>query len=202
MSAHGPRMLFGVFPRADLHAFEIVPATFAELRASVPEEPRVHLNGFGLGDVAGPVTVNLYQSTALSSMLALDTDRSIIGQVGSSVQRGADYAASCGIDRIDVVKIDVEGAEGKVLSGFEPMISEGRIRLIQFEYNRGAIVGDFLLKHAYAFFSARGYRLGKLGPDGVLFHAYDVAYEDFVGPNYVACRQDDADLIGAIAVRQ
>ena len=83
--------------------------------------------------------------------------------------------------------------------GFEPMISEKRIRLIQFEYNRGAIIGDFLLKHAYQFFRPRGYRLGKLTPGGVQFHDYELAHEDFLGPNYIACRDDDAELIRHIS---
>ncbi len=190
-----------VFAQAELHAFEIVPATFEELRLHLPAEARVHLNAFGLSDIAGKVTVNLYSSSLISSMYALDGDCQKSRQVECAVQRGADYAAVHGVERIDMLKVDVEGAEGKVLSGFEPMLSEGRIRLIQFEYNRGAILGDFLLKHAYDFFAPRGYKLGKLMPDGVHFHPYHFAYEDFVGPNYIACREDDSELLEMIADR-
>ena len=47
-------------------------------------------------------------------------------QLDCEVRRGADYAAEHGIAAIDMLKINVEGAEGKVLEGFEPMISEGQ----------------------------------------------------------------------------
>ena len=113
---------------------------------------------------------------------------------------GDDYAALNSVDSIDFLKIDVEGAEKKVLRGFKDMLGSRAIRLIQFEYNRGAIIGDFLLKDAYEFFSAFGYKLGKLVPEGVLFHDYHYSYENFVGPNYVACREDDIDLQNLISV--
>ena len=59
-------------------------------------------------------------------MFALDNENTAIGRIESNVQRGADYASAKGIDLIDFLKIDVEGAEGKVLEGFEPMSRNGR----------------------------------------------------------------------------
>ena len=188
-----------VFPNAELHAFEIVPDTCSLLRGNIGGDKRVHVNQFGLSDESGNVDVHLYSSNLISSMFSLDIQRDVTKTIACAVRRGADYAAAQGIDHIDVLKIDVEGAEGKVLSGFEPMFSERRIGVVQFEYNRGAILGDFLLKHAYKFFRPRGYRLGRLGPEGVQFHEYELAHEDFLGPNYVACREDDAEMIGLIS---
>lgn len=188
-----------VFPQAELHAFEIVPTTFQELRTRLPEERRVHLNQFGLSDQPRRVAVHIYDSNLISSIFALDNDSDAVGQVDCEVQCGANYAALRGIENIDFLKVDVEGAEGKVLAGFAPMIGRRLVRLIQFEYNRGAILGDFLLKHAYGFLVPQGYRLGKLMPDGVHFHSYHFSHEDFIGPNYIACRDDDAELIRLIA---
>lgn len=189
------RYAIKTFPGADLHAFEIVPATFEILRQNLATEPGLRLNPFGLSDEERTVGVHLYSSNLISSMFALDRDAELSSQLDCEVRRGADYTAEQGIAAIDMLKIDVEGAEGKVLEGFEPMISEGRIRLIQFEYNRSSILGNFLLKHAYDFFTPRGYRLGKLTPEGVAFHDYYFADEDFIGPNYVACRRDDDELV-------
>jgi hypothetical protein len=40
-----------------------------------------------------------------------------------------------GIDRIDMIKIDVEGYEPKVLAGARRLLREGRIRAILCEFN-------------------------------------------------------------------
>ena len=189
------RYAIKTFPSAELHAFEIVPDTFEILRQNLPAAPELYLNRFGLSNEEGTVGVHVYSSNLISSMFALSTDRESQTILDCEVQRGADYFIKHGIGAIDALKIDVEGAEGRVLEGLEPMISEGRIRLIQFEYNRGSILGKFLLKDAYDFFTPRGYRLGKLTPEGVVFHEYHFGHEDFVGPNYIACRRVDDELV-------
>ncbi|MFN3232165.1 MAG: FkbM family methyltransferase [Alphaproteobacteria bacterium] len=189
-----------VFSDADLHAFEIVPDTCRKLEAALGPGPHMHINEFGLSDQPGAVTVFLYDSDLLSSVFHFETGGdSSDAQITSRVERGADYCVNHGITSIDFLKVDVEGAEGRVLEGFRPLFESGSIRLVQFEYNRGALIGDFLLKHAFEFFSGLEYRLGKLTPEGVHFHEYDFIYEDFVGPNYVACRADDVELIDIIS---
>ena len=50
------------------------------------------------------------------------------------VQTGDAYCTRHRIERIDLLKIDVEGAEHLVLRGFERMLHERRIEVIQFEY--------------------------------------------------------------------
>jgi hypothetical protein len=160
--------------------------------------PNLHLNPFGLSNEEGTVGVHIYSSNLISSMFALNGDASSYSKLDCEVRRGSKYCAEHGIATIDALKIDVEGAERAVLEGFEPMITERRIRLIQFEYNRGSILSNFLLKNAFDFFTPRGYRLGKLTPGGVAFHEYRFADEDFIGPNYVACRKDDDELVRCI----
>ena len=194
------RHALSVFPEAELHAFEIVPGTFEKLRANIPREARVHLNQIGMSDEAGSVSMNLYESDLISSMFTLESsDERIVDRIDCAVTRGVDYASECGIGKIDFLKIDVEGAEGKVLDGFSDMFAKHAIRIVQFEYNRGAILGNFLLKNAYDFFGKYGYALGKLYPDGVRFHDYDYAFEDFIGPNYIACPKGDSELISLIS---
>jgi hypothetical protein len=50
-----------------------------------------------------------------------------------------------GIDQIDILKIDVEGAENRVLKGFCARFSDRRITLIQFMYGHRNIFSHFLL---------------------------------------------------------
>ncbi len=90
------------------------------------------------------------------------------------------------IAKIDLLKIDTEGAEHLVLRGFGDNLSPDRIPVIQFEYGLINISAKFLLRDFYAFFEARGYQVGKLMPAGVRFRSYQFEDEDFIGPNYVA----------------
>lgn len=198
---HWSQYALGAFPGATVHAFEIVPETSRLLLERLGKEPRFHAHPFGLSDEAGEIAVNIYPSNLLSSAFSLDGGRDVVEQITCRVERGADVARDLGIERIDLLKIDVEGAEGRVFAGFEPMFAEGRVRLVQFEYNRGAILGNFLLKNAYDFFVPHGYALGKLTPEGVQFHDYELSHEDFRGPNYVACRKGDEEMIAAVGCR-
>ncbi len=80
------------------------------------------------------------------------------------------------------------------------MLEEQKIRLLQFEYNRGAILSGFLLRNFAKCFKEKGYGIGKLFPNGVLFKDYDYDQEDFRGPNYVACIATDKELIETISI--
>jgi FkbM family methyltransferase len=187
-------------PNATIHAFEIVPSTFERLRAAVPMDSRIKLNPFGLAEESGEATVFLSQSDLLASLYDFghpgsSTDRSVICEV----RRGDEYCEEHEVFNIDFLKIDVEGAERRVLEGFTGMLSANRIRMLQFEYNRGAIVGHFLLRDAYTFLGHLGYILGRLTPHGVLFQEYHFSHENFIGPNYVACKLGDIKLINAIS---
>jgi FkbM family methyltransferase len=187
-------------PGATVHAFEIVRSTFDNLRAALPMDPRIKLNPFGLDEKSGMAEVFVSESDLLSSLYDFDLGGS--GRKRSircKVRGGDEYCEENKIEKIDFLKIDVEGAERRVLLGFMRMLRSGSIRMLQFEYNRGAIVGGFLLKDAYAFLGMFGYMLGRLTPRGVIFHDYHFSHEDFIGPNYVACKPGDAMLIDAIS---
>lgn len=116
-----------------------------------------------------------------------------------SLTTGDFYCAKRGIDHIDLLKLDVEGAESTVLKGFSRMLEEARIAAVQFEYNFAAIRSHFLLSDFYDLFEPAGFVVGKIFPDAVEFRAYDIYRdEDFLGPNYLAVRRDRRDLIGAL----
>jgi FkbM family methyltransferase len=188
------------FPQAQIHAFEIVPATFRKLRAAVePLGRAIHLNAFGLSDHDGEIEVYLGSSDAISSVYRF---RETAGEQRTrcAVRTGDSYAEEHGIETIDLLKIDVEGGEGAVLRGLRRMLERRAIRMIQFEYNRGAIESRFLLLDFYRLLEPHGYRLGRLRPDGVTFHDYEYAHEDFNGPNYVACQAAESRLMEAVSV--
>ncbi len=190
-------------PQARLHCFEIVPSTFEILRETLaPFANRTVLNAFGLSDQAAEVKIFINpESSLVSSLYAFGSgDRRMTVQ--GRLHSGSDYVREQRISHIDYLKIDVEGAEALVLKGLAPELQAGRIRLLHFEYNRGALESRFLLKDFYALLEPVGYCLGKLYPDGVLFQDYRWEMEDFMGPNYVACRRDDKEMQQLLKLRR
>jgi FkbM family methyltransferase len=187
-------------PTAQLHAFEIIETTSEELLKRTAGQTGIVVNRFGLSDQEGTITMRAFEA---SSTLATQTayPHGKYSELECPVRRGDAYLRDNGIERIDLLKLDVEGAERQVLSGFAKTLDEGRIDVIQFEYGKVAILTHFLLKDAYELLEAKGYTVGKLYPDHVDFRAYKLEDEDFLGPNYVAVRSARTDLVEALRRR-
>ena len=189
-------------PTARIHAFEIAPPTFAKLQGRFNDEPRVAVNAFGLADRAGEVEIDFFPEHASITSLVdgvaggIHADHSERRQV--KVETGDAYCAWRRIERIDLLKIDVEGAEHLVLHGFERMLRERRIEVIQFEYGLANIYTHHLLLDYYRDLGGLGYRIGKLRSRGVEFRDYAPTHENFIGPNFVAVLRDRGDLIRAL----
>lgn len=174
-------------PRADVHAFEIVPQTADVAARNVDGEKRIILNRCGLSDKPGTIAVRTFAGQSTHASI-LDLPHGTANIVDCPVMRGDDYVAEKNIGRIDLLKIDVEGAENRVIAGLYDTLSSGKIGAIQFEYGRANILSKFLLKDWYDLLTPLDYRIGKLYPDYIDFKSYDLHDEDFIGPNYVAVK--------------
>ncbi len=115
------------------------------------------------------------------------------------VMTGDSYMKKYGIEHIDFLKVDVEGAESRVLKGFKSALLNKKIDIIQFEYNEYAIVSRFLLIDFYNLLVPHGYKIGKIYTDYVDIRDYDLSHERFVAPNYLAVREDRADLLDLLS---
>jgi FkbM family methyltransferase len=197
-------------PGATIHAFEIAPPIFSELQQKVSHLNKLFLNPIGLSDKNDEIEIyhpeaSGYRTTAykehLGAAYALPGAQEMppAKSLQVPVIRGDDYVKEHGIQAIDMLKIDVEGMEERVLHGLQEMFSSHRIRLVQFEYNTTNIVSKFLLRDAYDFFIKLGYRVGKLYPNHVDFRDYHYRQEDFCGPNMIAARKEDVELLNLLA---
>ena len=109
------------------------------------------------------------------------------------------YLREHGIDHVDLLKIDVEGAEMSVLRGFNASFRRGAIDMVQFEYGAINLTTRHFLADFQVFFEQFGLQMGKVYPEGVLFKSDETMDEDFIGLVYVACRR--MDIIDAVRVR-
>lgn len=184
-------------PDAGLHAFEIDPDTAALLAERLKDAPRIVLNALGLADEEGEVRIFVRPEESTSTtMLAAGADGLL--EKTARVTTGDAYVAMRGLDRIDLLKIDVEGAEPRVLDGFGACFARGMITMVQFEYGHANLQTRFLLADFYRFFEERGFVVGKIFPEGVAFGPYLARDEDFRGPNFLACRSEHQDIVAAL----
>lgn len=94
-----------------------------------------------------------------------------------------------GIDRVHLLKLDVEGHEISVLRGGKAAIAAGQIDIIQFEFGGANIDSGTYLRDFWQELSPQ-YRIYRLLMNGLdELHAYDERDEIFVTSNFVAIRR-------------
>jgi FkbM family methyltransferase len=202
-ACHGEwtRYVLQANPAAQVHCFEPVAATFDALVAS-GFPPQVVCNRFGLSDEAGERVVD----AASSSLHRVAAERAtpsahptLPGAATGGAEPGADgatesvqlqtldaYCAASGVERIDMLKIDVEGHELAVLRGAREMIAAARVPCIQFEYGPFNIDSRVLLCDLFEFLSAYDYDLFLVTPHRLVAVDYRRELENFRYKNFVA----------------
>lgn len=188
------------FPASIFHTFEISETPFKELVSKLTK-PNFVNNAFGLSDTTGQIQYRDFgdnsQVNSCVTDFAYHPFESTIKT--SNVMSGDDYCRLVNVTNIDLLKIDVEGAEPKVLNGFSQMLNQRSIRAIQFEY--GYINGDakFLMRDFYEFFHKYGYIVSKIEHGRFDFSGFNYKKNNFKsGPNYLAIRKDDHQLISLL----
>jgi len=191
------------FPVARIHCFELSEGTFKTLSANLKGPNFVH-NNMGMGDKDAVVEYKDYGENSKVNTLLVDAtyhDKKIDFQIKrSAIRSGDSYCREKGIEQIDFLKIDVEGADHLVLEGFTELLQSQGVRVIQFEY--GYTHGDakFLMRDFYRFFEHHGYVVGRVQKGGIAFDGWTYKHNDFrSGPNYVAVRKSDAELLTLLA---
>ncbi len=191
-----------MYPSCKIHAFEIVPATFQILQKAAAGNPNIALNNFGLSNENATITLHFSDSdsstaTACPIKGMKFHDQYYTRKVQGEVKKAVDYVREKGVGTIDILKVDVEGMDLRVLKGFGDAIS--RVRVMQFEYGIFNIASHDLLSDFCDYLSGNGFAVGKIFPRHVAFFDYHFSHEKFCGGNYVAVRRDEEALIKALA---
>lgn len=113
------RYLAHRFPQAQVHAFEPVPENLELLQRNAACNPRIRAYGFGLGPESGQLRLAAHDPSGYNrggySLFAGAPDAP---GVIAPIRKVAGALEELGIDRVDVIKIDTEGAEHSILSAF------------------------------------------------------------------------------------
>ncbi|MBK8492077.1 MAG: FkbM family methyltransferase [Saprospirales bacterium] len=185
-----------VIPGCEIHSFEPVTLTFQILKKNIKNFDNITPVNKGLYKENCKKEINIFNSSTHSSIYDIQ-GLSYAPKEKAEIEliRGDDYVAAHQIAQIDLLKLDVEGAEYEALQGFKNCIEAKKIRVVQFEYGYINISTKNLLIDFYNFFQSNGYRVGKIFPKIVEFRDYEFKYEDFLGPNFIAVSESDDQLI-------
>jgi len=196
------------FPDATIHAFEISRSTYEVLKHNVSSD-RVRTNNLGLSNYSGVAIYKDYAEGGRSKCNTLIGSHDLWDGVVPHSKRkcaittGDSYCKAADIASIDILKIDTEGSEYLVLSGFDDMITSKKVRVVQFEYGYSTADAGQSMKDFFSFFNKRGYTVGKLWSDGVEFTEFFYWLNNYdSGPNFVAVRADDTDMQKAISIKR
>ncbi len=187
---------------AKIYSLEPVQSTFEILERSLKERKieNVHAIKKRLFKENKTIKINIYPGHEHASIHDLEgVSYSSVGQNAIEVVKGDSLMEESQLNSIDLLKLDIEGAEMDALIGFEKAFREKKIRAIQFEYGYINITSKILLCDYYDFFKAFGYKIGKIYPKSVEFREYAFKHEDFIGPNFIAIHESDHELKGLLS---
>lgn len=164
------------FPEAAIHAFEPVGETFSRMEANVASERRVHPWRLALGDRQSEQTITLYGDAGKSSLHEDLKDQSrgaTSRQETVQVETLDGFAERESIEQIDLLKIDTEGFDLRVMHGAEKTLRDQRIALVYCEFHHyfaaegGHPDGLGSLSDLHDFLAECGYRLLTTYTDAV-----------------------------------
>lgn len=185
-----------VVPHGKIYSFEPVTATFEKLAENTKSMSCIHTVNKGLFAENCTREINLFTSDEHSSLYDIEGIKDKSGKKERiELIKGDDFIREKKLISVDLLKLDVEGAEYEALKGFDSSLKEGVFKAVQFEYGYINITTKKLLIDYYLFFKQYGYKVGKIFPQTVEFREYSFVHEDFIGPNFIAVKETEKELI-------
>lgn len=120
-------------------AFEPTAACFDQLRGRFTDPARVTLKNMALGDSDGTISIAVDADPLAATHHIVSGNTSGAGFVAVDVRAAGSLVKEAPDLFPNAVKIDVEGHEGAVLDGFEPLLADKRLHSIGIEVHFGLL---------------------------------------------------------------
>ncbi len=167
------KILQRVSPR-QVCCFEPVASTFQQLSQNTSQLSNVECFNYGLSSHDREAQINIYSSSVLASTCdsspILSSDSELFQRSETIQLRSLDSVCrERGVDSIDLLKVDTEGADLATLRGGAEMLGNHRIGLIVFEFFclKSTTTQNGTLFPIDQYLSSHGYRLVSFYTDFV-----------------------------------
>lgn len=177
-----------------VHAFEPSVFTFKNLKKNTESLKNVRINNFGLSSKLSKQT--LYSNKTGSSLASiyqrnLDHFNIEMNQKEEILLDTLDnYCNKEQIALIDFLKLDIEGHELDALKGASKLLSEGKIKAIQFEFGGSNIDSKTYFRDFYNLLEKQ-YKIYRILSNGLIeITKYDERNEIFTTANYLCILKD------------
>ncbi len=173
--------------KVDLYCFEPSNQPFHVLKQKLGKFDNVKLFNIGLGREHKTITMfGFHPSEGISTVSETIHGNQINYSQEVEIQSVEEFCQRHHLDRIDLLKMDVEGYEMEVLKGAQNMIDANAIRHIQFEFGHVNIYTRVFFKDFFEFLSPR-YTIYRILQDGFLrIPRHEDLWEVFLNANYLA----------------
>jgi FkbM family methyltransferase len=169
------------FPEATIYCFEPFAASFATLKEAFPNCRFVQPFQLAVSDGVGTRSFYCANESVMNSLLPLSPRADLLTTStgsGTIEVQSTTLDAFCSennVTRIDILKIDVQGAEVQVLSGATGLLRDQLVRMVYLEVNFNEIylgqaffhdVSGFLHSHGYSLYGLYQMAYSPVGPIG------------------------------------
>jgi len=156
------RLFRRVWPDASILAFEPVQSTFERLQANVASDTDTRCFRLAFGDQRSRARMSSKPLGTMNRIVA-DSSPGDVAQEEVEVETGQHFCAGQGISAIDFLKIDAEGFDLKVCRGFEAMLREQKVAILQLEVGLQLHDKRHIPLHEFqTYLDSLGYRLFRI----------------------------------------
>ncbi|MFA6437969.1 MAG: FkbM family methyltransferase [Bacteriovoracaceae bacterium] len=173
-----------------IHVFEPTQSCFGILLQKFSNDNEIHLNNVGASDSATKADIyydteqsgfaSLYQRDLSSMNVTMNQKETI------TLTRLDTYIEERKIEKIDLLKIDIEGHELAAFRGLGSYLNSETIAAIQFEYGGANIDSKTTLREIYNLLENAGFVIAKIMKTGIEIRKYSSMIENYQYANYVA----------------
>ena len=184
----------GASEKIELHCFEPIESTFQTLEKTLEayrDRGLIKLRKFALSSAEGSSSMFFLGENRGTNSLHSEPSCRDTRPVTVSKTTADLYSREAKVDIIHYLKVDTEGHDFAVISGCETLIKEGRVLVLQFEYNHRWVYSRHFLKDVFDHALGTAYAVGKITASGVeIYEKWHPELERFFEANYVMIRRD------------